>query len=109
MTERPYNETMLTINRDFRWALLGISALSGLGYVISTYTPDTPLLIFIFLFLLAIATYSWSLFIIPNNRIALLATLFVVALLLLRLFHLRHPLYAVLLLASLIAQKYFWK
>lgn len=89
--------------RDFRFALLGISGLSALGYFIHTFVPDTPLQILIFFALVAMTVFGWTLYLIPKRRVAWLTTSIVLLFLLLRLFHLRHPLYIVLLLSFFIS------
>ena len=49
------------MKRDFRGALVGISGLSALGYLIHTFIPDTPLLIGLFFVLIGITVYGWML------------------------------------------------
>ncbi|MEK7577327.1 MAG: hypothetical protein AAB492_01745 [Patescibacteria group bacterium] len=89
--------------RDFRGALVGISGLSALGYLIHTFIPDTPLLIGLFFVLIGITVYGWMLFISQAIRIALLTTIYVLIFFLLQLMHLRHPLYTLLLLTFIIS------
>lgn len=97
MRKKLYNQAMHAVDRDFRWALVGVSGISILGYFIHSFTPDTPLLISLFFAIIAMTTFGWMFFIIPVKRVAILTTIFVFLFLFLRLINLRHPLYVVLL------------
>ena len=89
--------------RDFRLALLGISGLSGLGYLVRTASPDAWWLIVLFFLLVSVTVYGWMQFVFVSSRLSLTTTLYVCVCLILRLFHLRHPLYAILLLLFMVS------
>lgn len=90
-------------DRDFRYALLGTSSISVLGYYIYAFPPDTSVHIAILFTIIALTVFSWTYYIVPVRRIAFLTTGFVVTFLLLRILKLHHPIYILLLLSTIVS------
>ncbi len=88
---------------------LGITGLILLAAYINIAPPDTAVNIIGFFTLLVATMLLLGIYAIRNIRRVIVITFAVVVYLCLRYVGLRHPLYAVLLTASIIALEYVWK
>lgn len=91
------------------WLVLGITGTGGLGWFMNTFSPSSRLTICAFFALFFAASSFLGLYALNNVRRAILLGLGVSAFLLLRYLQLRHPLYVVLLVASLISLEVFFQ
>lgn len=86
------------------WLVIGISAMSAIGWFINTFEPNSFFSLTLFFIILAVATYALAYFALNNVRRALLLSLSLFLVLALRLLGLRSVFYVViiiLLVASL--------
>ena len=92
------------------WLIIGICAVSGLGFLINAYDPDSGLIIGAFFLLLFIAAYAISYFATNIVRRSILLGSGVFGIFFLRFLGLREIYYLVLLLLCLISiELYFQK
>jgi|GEM_PF-722723 len=87
----------------------GLTGLIGIAAYVNIVSPDSLIALAGFFLLFIIAATSLLLYILQHTRHALLISAGTTIYLILRLLGLRQPLYAVLLLASIIALEYLWK
>lgn len=104
----PYNERMAfqkisKKSRNIWWIVAGISGLSGLGWFINTFAPNSFIVTLIFFLIVFFTSVCFFLFIFNNVRRAILLSLGVALFFFLRLLNLREPFYLILLLASIIS------
>lgn len=85
------------------WFVVGISGLSLLGWYVNTYPSDSLVRILLFFAILGVTTFFTSFFLLKNRKRAVLITLGVIVLFLLRLIGLRNWYYPALLLPVLIS------
>ncbi len=88
---------------------LGLTGLIVMSAYVNIFPPDSLTHILIFLVILAVSLGLLCSYVFRKTRHTVLITLGVMLYLVLRYFGLRHPLYAVLLFASIIALEYLWK
>lgn len=89
--------------RNGVWLLVGVGFLCALGWLINATSPDGWLPIALLFFLLAGSSYSIGRFVTNHSRRALLISLAITIFFLLHFMNLRHPLYSILLIASLLS------
>ena len=92
--------------RNPTYLILGLSVLIGLTAYINTVAPDTGIRIAVFYVLMTASVGLFGLYLLRNRRHVLIVTFGLGVYLLLRMYNLRSPLYAVLLLASMMAVEY---
>jgi len=88
--------------RNITYVILSLSLVSVLAWFINSIPPTAWWAFVAFFLLVASAVFTFVFFLSNRIRLSLLATLGVIALLLLRAFHLRNPLYAISLLVILL-------
>lgn len=88
---------------------IGVTGLILLAAFINIVPPDSVAALLVFFLVFITTLILLGLYIIRSLRHALILTFGIVLYLILRFFGLRHPLYAVLLIASLVALEYLWK
>lgn len=101
---------MRSRSRNPWWLIGGIFGVSLLGWFTNSFDPNGRLILLGFFSLIFSTTVVFGLFLLNNVRRSMLLGLGFTTFLLLRYLHLHHPLYLVLLLASLISlELYFQK
>ena len=96
--------------RELWTLIIGILGISGLGWFINSYAPNSAFTIFLFFVGIFLSFYPLFFYTTNNVRRAMLLTLGVLCFFLLRFVHLRHFFYIILLTASLISlEVYFQK
>lgn len=88
---------------------LGVTGLILIAAYINIVRPDTALYIAGFFILLLATLMCLGIYMLKNVRRTIMISSAVIVFLFLRIVGLRHPLYAVLLTASVIALEYVWK
>lgn len=87
----------------------GLTGLIGLSAYVNIVPPDSFMSLTGFFLLFIIAVTALLFYVMQHMRHAMLISAGMTIYLILRLLGLRQPLYAVLLLASIIALEYLWK
>jgi len=87
----------------------GVTGIIALMAFINIVPPDSVAAMLVFALLLATTITLLGLYTVKNVRHVLLFTLGVLIYLALQFFGLRHVLYAILLVASIVALEYLWK
>ncbi len=87
----------------------GITCLIALSAYVNVISPDSLVTIIGFFLLLGLSIGFLGFYALRKRRHALLLSFGVCLYLVLRFVGLKHPLYAVLLVASVIALEYLWK
>jgi len=88
---------------------LGITGIILLAAYVNIALPDTGVTILGFFLLLVITIACLGMYITRNTRHVVVLTLGVTLYLGLRFIGLRHPIYGILLVASIVALEYVWK
>lgn len=88
------------------YLLTTVICVSIIGWFINTFPPLSFLYISVFLLLLGVSVFSFAYFFLQNKRRASLIAFSVVLLCILRMLNLRHPLYLILLFASVLSIDY---
>lgn len=91
------------------WLVYSILGISILGWLTNAFAPDQRLIFILFFFIIFFTCLSLCLYLFNNVRRSVLLSLGIIAFLLLRFLQLRHPLYLVLLLASLISLELYFQ
>ncbi len=88
---------------------LGCTGLFALAAYVNIFPPDSAVTVVTFFILLVVTLVLLGLYVFRRYRIALVVALAVAVYLMLRLLGLRHPLYALLLAASVFAIEYLFR
>jgi len=106
----PYNEIMTVKKpRNVWWLVAGIFGLSGLGWFINTFGPNSFVLILLFFLIVFFTSLCFFLFLLNNVRRAILLSLGVSLFFFLRLLNLREPFYIILLVASIVSLDVYFR
>ena len=106
-----YNEAMERIKapRNPLLLFLGITGIILLSSLVNIFPPDTVYSLAAFFALLIISAYFLGMYTFRRRRHAFLLVLAVTMFFGLRLVGLKHGLYTILLIASILALEYLWK
>lgn len=96
-------------NRNIAWLLIGICALSGLGWLINTQDPNYLSSLIIFFLFIFVTVFCISMFVTNIVRRSILIGSGAFVFFLLRLLGLREPLYIILLALSLISLEFYFQ
>ena len=88
---------------------IGVTVLIVTAAYVNVIGPDSLISVLGFFALLSIASMLLGIYVFPHTRHALFLTAGIIVLLVLRFIGLRHPLYIMLLIASIIAMEYLWR
>jgi len=107
-SQMKYNEDMQfhSHERNILHLFLFLIFTSALGWFINSYPPQVLWQYLVFYLFIGLGTLFLFLFIFPHTRRAVLGSVGVITILILRSFNLRHPLYLFLLIACLISIEY---
>lgn len=94
---------MHTTQRNITWLFMGFGSMCVLGWLVNTTSPNGWPTILALFSLITVATYALAMFILNHSRRAGFITIGVVAFFLMRMAHLRQPLYSILLVAALLS------
>lgn len=90
-------------------AFLGVTGIVALAAYVNILPPDTGIALLGFFALCIMTLFFLGMYIIGNLRHTIVLTCSIMLYLILRYMGLRHPLYPILLVASVIALEYVWK
>jgi len=105
-TKQPYNKYMERLKKRQRNPYLlfvGVSGYFLLAAYVNVFPPDAPWRIGIFIIAFAFSTWMLLRYLFKNTRQPTVFTIGLATILVLRFLGLRHPLYPLLLVASIIA------
>lgn len=88
---------------------IGVTTLIITAAYINVFPPDSLMVLLGFFALLMVTSTALGIYLFPHKRHAILISSGLAVYLVLRLIGLRHPLYTLLLVASVIALEYLWK
>lgn len=88
------------------YLFLFLIGASTLGWYINSYTPDTVIHILLFYILLGISLFFIFLCLFGQLQRSIIFSTTILSLFILRSFHLRHPIYSILLLACVFSFVY---
>ncbi len=94
---------MTTSPRNSFWLIVGIAGLSFLGWLMTTSEPHGVPSLILFLSVVSGTSFSLSLFVVNNTRRAVLISTGITVYFVLRYIGLRHIIYPILLVASLLS------
>lgn len=95
--------------RDPLALFIGLSGLIATAAYVNIIAPDSLVSLLGFFVILGVASTSLGIYLFRHTRHAWLVSGGIVLYLILRLIGLKQPLYAVLLIASIIALEFLWK
>ncbi|MEK7533019.1 MAG: hypothetical protein AAB542_01165 [Patescibacteria group bacterium] len=88
---------------------IGVTTLIVTAAYINVFPPDSLMVLLGFFALLMISSTTLGIYLFPHTRHAILISSGLAVYLMLRLIGLRHPLYTLLLVASIAALEYLWR